>query len=85
MHLDDKLLQPQSVPLVDFSGTTTHTRDTTNLMIKWGPPSHFQQQLVTFIVVDCPAAYNIILSRPTLNVMKAQIRTFCNDMILDHS
>lgn len=51
-------------------------------MIKWGPPSHFQQQLVTFVVIDCPAAYNIILNRPTLNMMKAQIHTFCNDMIV---
>lgn len=35
MCLDDKLLQPYSVPIVDFSGTTTHPSDTANLLIRW--------------------------------------------------
>lgn len=69
MHLDDE-------------GTTTHTQGTVNFMVKWEPPPHLHQQLVTFVVVDCLITYNIILGRPALNVMKAHIRTFCEDMLV---
>lgn len=82
MQLDDKFMQSYLTLIVDFFATATHFHDITNLLLQWGPSSHLKQKIATFVTVDSPTSYNIILCRPTLNVMKAQICTFCNDMIV---
>lgn len=82
MRFDNRKLHPHLVPLIDFSGITTYALGTTNLLLGWKSSSQFQRHLVTFVVVDCPTSYNVILDRPTLNIMKAQVCTFRNEMIV---
>lgn len=51
-------------------------------MLGWGHSSQFKQRIVTFVIVDCPTTYNVILGRLALNIMKAQVCTFRNNMVV---
>ena len=64
------------VPLIGFGGTRVHPLGVVTLPVTIGD---YPQQItkdVTFLVVDCSSAYNIILGRPTLNFWKAVTSTY---------
>ena len=67
MRIDRERLIPTNAPLVGFGGTRVFLVGTVTLSVMVG---NYLQQItkdVTFLVVDCSSAYNVILGRPTLN------------------
>lgn len=53
------------------------------MMITWGDDPYVVKKLAEFIVVDVPSVYNIILGRPGLNLMEAQVNTFKNELTMN--
>nr|XP_023894377.1 uncharacterized protein LOC112006332 [Quercus suber] len=76
MMIDREWLIPNNAPLVGFGGTRVFLLGVVTLSVTVG---NYPQQItrdVTFLVVDCPSAYNAILGRPTLNAWKAATSTY---------
>ena len=76
IRIDRECLVPTNAPLVGFGGTKVYPLGAITLPITIGD---YPQQItrdVTFFVVDCSFAYNAIIGRPTLNLLKAVTSTY---------
>ena len=76
MRIDRECLVPTNAPLVGFGGTKVYPLGAITLPITIGD---YPQQItrdVTLFVVDCSFAYNAIIGRPTLNLLKAVTSTY---------
>ena len=76
MRIDKERLIPTNAPLVGFGGSRIFPLGAVTLSEAVGD---YHQQIikdVTFLVVDCSSAYNVILERPTLNSWKAVTSTY---------
>ena len=76
MGIGRERLIPMNTPLVGFGRTRVFLVGVITLSIVVGD---YPQQIakdVTFLVVDCSSAYNVILGRPTLNSWKAVTSTY---------
>ncbi|XP_064963250.1 uncharacterized protein LOC135611539 [Musa acuminata AAA Group] len=62
--------------LTGFTGGSISSLGTTVLPITIGEEPMAKTIMTTFMVVDMPSAYNIILGRPTLNKIKAMVSTY---------
>ncbi|XP_064950571.1 uncharacterized protein LOC135611986 [Musa acuminata AAA Group] len=69
-------LTPLASSLTGFMGDFVSPLETTLLPITIGEEPRTETIMTTFIVVDLPSAYNVILDRPTLNKLKAVISTY---------
>ena len=70
MGIDRERLIPTNAPLVGFGGTRVFLLGMVTLSVM---VDDYPQQItkdVTFLVVNCSSAYNVILGRPTLNLWK---------------
>ena len=76
MGIDKAGLIPTNAPLVGFRGTRVFLLGTVTLSMTVGDYPQQTTRDVTFLVVNCPPAYNGILERPTLNSWKAATSTY---------
>ena len=67
MKIDKERLKPIDIPLVGFTGDKVKPSGVVTLVIKAGTFPKQVRASVEFLVVDCPSAYNVIISRPTFN------------------
>ena len=71
MRIEKERLILTNAPLVGFGGTRVYPLGAVTLPVTVGDYPQQIMRDVTFVVVDCPSAYNAILGRPTLNSWKA--------------
>lgn len=71
----DKLRLVQ-MPLVGFMGDRLLPLGTVSLSITAGTGDQQITLVMDFLVVDCPSAYNAILGKPTLNLLRAVTLTY---------
>ncbi|XP_042460308.1 uncharacterized protein LOC122043797 [Zingiber officinale] len=63
--------------LYGFTGNEVQPIGQIKLAISLGEESLQRTRMTTFIVVDAPFAYNVILGRPALNEFRAVVSMFC--------
>ncbi|GAV58186.1 hypothetical protein CFOL_v3_01720, partial [Cephalotus follicularis] len=68
-------LRPVKTPLVDFAGEMVHPLGSIDLSVVAGTAPRQTQVQMTFLVVDTPSLYNVIIGRPGLNLMEAIVST----------
>ena len=76
MKLDSKLLKPFRSPLISFSGDHIYPKGIISLQITAGTYPTQLMRMVDFLINDYPSSYNVILGRPTLNLLKAIASTY---------
>ena len=69
-------LTPMAPALIGFTGDSIFLLGTTILLVTIGKEPRAKMIMTTFMVVDLPLAYNVILNRPTLNKLKAVVSTY---------
>ena len=69
-------LTPMNSALTGFTGDSISQLGTTTLPVTIGEELRTKTTITTFMVVDLPSAYNVILGRPTLNKMRAVVSTY---------
>lgn len=75
MDFDDKDLLPYEFDLIGFSGKRSSPKGYIKTRLFLGTPGLEQTISAKFIVIDCPAAYNAILGRPSINLIGAIVST----------
>ncbi|GAV58204.1 LOW QUALITY PROTEIN: hypothetical protein CFOL_v3_01738, partial [Cephalotus follicularis] len=63
-------LKPVKTPLMGFSGEMVHPLGSIDLSVVAGKAPRQTVQM-TFLVVDTPSPYNVIVGRPCMNLMEA--------------
>lgn len=76
MGLTYDMLKPSHSPLYGFSGDKVVPNGSIDLPLSAGGPDYQKALIVKFLVVNTPLVYNIILGRPTLNVLKVVVSTY---------
>ena len=76
MKIDKNLLKPTNTPLVGFRGTKVHPMGAVTLPITIGTYLRLQTKEVDILVDDCSSAYNAIIEKPTLNVLRDATLTY---------
>ena len=76
MKIDKEWLRPIDIPLVGFTGDKVRPTGVVSLIIEAGKYPIQVRTSVEFLVVDCPSAYNVIISRLTLNKLRAVTSTY---------
>ncbi|XP_064992481.1 uncharacterized protein LOC135629214 [Musa acuminata AAA Group] len=76
LDLTDEDLKPMASTLTGFTGDSISPLGTTALPVTIGEELRAKMIMTTFMVVDLPSAYNVILGRPTLNKLKAVVSTY---------
>ena len=71
MGIGKKRLELVSTHLRGFSGEKVLPLGSIQLVLTLGDPPCQATMAVRFLIVDAPSAYNILLGRPSLNVIKA--------------
>ena len=71
MYLSVKDLVPCNQTIYGFSGEGLVSTGIIRLPITVGTAQACQALLATFIVVDCPSAYNVVIGRPILVDLRA--------------
>ncbi|XP_065003886.1 uncharacterized protein LOC135636193 [Musa acuminata AAA Group] len=69
-------LIPISSALTGFTGDSISPLGTTTLPVTIGEEPRTRTIMTTFMVVNLPSAYNVILGRPTLNKLKVVVSTY---------
>ncbi|XP_065012827.1 uncharacterized protein LOC135641398 [Musa acuminata AAA Group] len=75
LGLTERDLTPMASVLTGFTRDSISSLRTTIILITMGEDPRAKIVLTTFMVVDLPSTYNIILGRPTLNKLKAVVST----------
>ncbi|XP_065020456.1 uncharacterized protein LOC135645730 [Musa acuminata AAA Group] len=68
-------LNPMASALIGFMGDSISPLETMALPVTIGEEPRVKTMITTFMVVNLPLTYNIILGRPTLNKSKAVVST----------
>ncbi|GAV84708.1 hypothetical protein CFOL_v3_28150 [Cephalotus follicularis] len=68
-------LRPVKTPLVGFVGEMVHPLGSIDLSVVTGTAPRQTQVQMTFLVVDTPSPYNVIIGRPVLNLMEVIVST----------
>ncbi|KAL0405434.1 UNVERIFIED_CONTAM: Retrovirus-related Pol polyprotein from transposon opus [Sesamum latifolium] len=76
MQLGDTPLEEVNTSLYGFTGEVVHPRGLISLPLTLGTCPAQRTCVLKFLVVDVPSAYNVILSRPTLNMFHAVISMY---------
>ena len=76
MGIGREKLEPVSTHLRGFSGEKVLPLGSIQLMLTLGDPPCQAMTTARFLVVDAPSAYNMLLSRPSLNVIKAILSAY---------
>ena len=72
MELAESNIKKSTSVLIGFNGEST----TAVGKIKLPVFAARENKMTTFLVLDCPSAYNIILSRPWIHAIKAVLSTY---------
>ncbi|XP_042446353.1 uncharacterized protein LOC122031291 [Zingiber officinale] len=80
MQIDTSELQPVVTSFYGFTGNKVQPMDLIKLVISLGSKPLVRTWRSTFIVVESPFSYNVILGRPTLHKFRAAISTFHQKM-----
>lgn len=76
MRIEESKLLPVDVPLVGFSGGTVYSRGAVTLPFQLGEGGMTVSCTTTFLLVDISSVYNVIMGRPTLNMLRAIPSTY---------
>nr|XP_009383411.1 PREDICTED: uncharacterized protein LOC103971180 [Musa acuminata subsp. malaccensis] len=76
LGLTQENLTPVTSALTGFTVDSISLLKTTMLPITLGEEPRMKTIMTTFMVVDLPSAYNVILGRPTLNRIQAVVSTY---------
>ncbi|XP_021737589.1 uncharacterized protein LOC110704120 [Chenopodium quinoa] len=76
MYFGRKDLTPLEKPLAGFGGKHVYPLGTIKLPVRLGEKKKGRSLVHTFLVVDTPLPYNMIIGRPLLNRVKAVISTY---------
>ncbi|KAL0434054.1 UNVERIFIED_CONTAM: hypothetical protein Slati_2739700 [Sesamum latifolium] len=71
MGIDNERLTPVNTPLASFSGDVVEPLGEVLLPVSLGSHPRQATTFIKFLVVDSPSAYNMILGRPSLNLLQA--------------
>ena len=70
MGIGREKLEPVSAHSLGFSGEKVLPLGSTHLVLTLGNPPCQTTTTVKFLIVDAPSAYNMLLGRPSLNVLR---------------
>ena len=70
MGIEREKLEPVNTHLRGFSGEKVLPLGSIQLVLTLGEPSCQATTTARFLIVDAPSAYNMLLSRPSLNAIK---------------
>jgi len=76
LQYSDEDLEATGTPLVGFGGQPTYPVGMKRLSVRIGENDNSRTVNMNFLVVDVPMAYNIIIERPTLSMVKAVIAPY---------
>ncbi|XP_042404581.1 uncharacterized protein LOC121994698 [Zingiber officinale] len=76
MQIDASELQPVATSLYGFTDNEVKPMGQIKLAISLGSEPLVRTKRRTFIVVDSPSSYNVILGRPTLHEFRVAVSTF---------
>ena len=71
MGIDREKLEPANTHLRGFSGDKVLLLGSIQLVITFGDPPCQATTTLRFLIVNAPSAYNVLLGRPSLNVIRA--------------
>ena len=71
MGIEREKLEPVNAYLQGFSGERVRPLGSIQLVLTLGDPTCQATTAMRFLIVDAPSAYNILLGRPFLNVIRA--------------
>ncbi|XP_074556805.1 uncharacterized protein LOC141812691 [Curcuma longa] len=80
MDIVEDSLAPLTTPLYGFTGNEVRPLGQITLPISLGELPLMRTRRVSFIIVDAPSSYNIILGRPTLSAFSAVVSTYHQKM-----
>lgn len=63
-------------PLIGFGGECLIPLGSIDLSVTIGEPAHRATKMVSFLVMEHPSVYNIILGRPSFNIFRAITSTY---------
>jgi hypothetical protein len=75
MGLDPEQLQPFQGTLAGFTGEQVHVRGYITLKTTFGSGSNAKTIRVRYLVINSPSSYNIIIGRPSFNLLGAFLST----------
>ena len=76
LQYTEKDLEAAGTPLVGFGGQPTYPVGMKKLAVRIGKKDNSRTVDVTFLVVEVPMAYNVIIKCPTLSVVKVVIAPY---------
>jgi len=76
LQYTEKDLEAAGNPLVGFGGQPTNPVGMKKLAVRIGEKDNSRTVDVTFLMVDVPIAYNVLIGRPTLSAIKAVIAPY---------
>ncbi|XP_074561116.1 uncharacterized protein LOC141817345, partial [Curcuma longa] len=80
MDINEDSLTSLTTPLYRFTGNEVQPLGQITLPISLGELPLIRTRRVSFIIVDAPSSYNIILGRPTLSAFSAVVSTYHQKM-----
>lgn len=75
LGLDPEQLRPFKGTLADFTGEQVHVRGHITLKTTFGTKETAKTIEVKYLVINAPNSYNIIIRRPTFNLLGAFLST----------
>ncbi|GAV68074.1 hypothetical protein CFOL_v3_11577, partial [Cephalotus follicularis] len=75
LRIPENQLRTVKTPLVGFAREMVHPMGSIDLSVVAGTAPRQTQVQMTFLVVDTPSPYNVIIGRPILNLMEAIVST----------
>ena len=76
MNVGGATTRPIKTPLYWFGKERVYTEGAIQLPVTFGQRSAQVTQMVNFLLVDQPSAYNAIIGRPTLNALRTVVSTY---------
>ena len=76
MNIGGPKMRPIKTPLYGFGGERVYADGAIQLPVTFGVHPAKVTQMVDFLLVDQPSAYNAIIGRPTLNKLRAVVSTY---------
>jgi len=76
LHYSEEDLEVTNTPLVGFGGQHIYPVGVKKLTVRVGEKDNSRTVDVNFLVVDVPMAYNVIIGRPTLSMLKVVVAPY---------
>ena len=76
LRIPEGKIQQYSEPIVGFSGERVNTKGYIDLFTKFGAGRTTRTVKIRYLIVDPDTSYNILLGRPSLNILGAVISTY---------